>query len=140
MDLGRVPRKHDEPCRGPLGIKGRGEEVFSPPGIRPTAKSKLGEALTYACNQREKIEAILTDGRYELDTNLVENAIRITMLGAKNYLFFGSAEAGKQKTPSSTPCWRTAKSTASSPSSTSAKPSKRATASTPTHRRKRSPP
>ena len=59
-------------------------------------KSKLGEALTYACNQREKIEAILTDGRYELDTNLVENAIRITKLGAKNYLFFGSAEAGKQ--------------------------------------------
>jgi len=59
-------------------------------------KSKLGEAPTYACNQREKIEAILTDGRYELDTNLVENAIRITKLGAKNYLFFGSAEAGKQ--------------------------------------------
>lgn len=59
-------------------------------------KSKLGEALTYARNQREKIGAILSDGRYELDTNLVENAIRITKIGAKNYLFFGSAEAGKQ--------------------------------------------
>ena len=59
-------------------------------------KSKLGEALTYARNQREKIEAILTDGSFELDTNLVENAIRITKIGAKNYLFFGSAEAGKQ--------------------------------------------
>jgi transposase len=59
-------------------------------------KSKLGEALTYARNQWKKIEAILTDGRFELDTNLVENAIRITKVGAKNYLFFGNAEAGKQ--------------------------------------------
>ncbi len=59
-------------------------------------KSKLGEALTYAHNQREKIEAILSDGNFELDTNLVENAIRITKLGLKNYLFFGNAEAGKQ--------------------------------------------
>ena len=59
-------------------------------------KSKLGEALTYARNQRGKIEAILSDGSFELDTNLVENAIRITKIGAKNYLFFGSAEAGKQ--------------------------------------------
>jgi transposase len=59
-------------------------------------KSKLGEALTYARNQREKIEAILSDGNFELDTNLVENAIRITKVGAKNYLFFGNAEAGKK--------------------------------------------
>jgi len=57
--------------------------------------SQLGKALTYARNQREKIESILSDGRFELDTNLVENAIRITKMGAKNFLFFGSAEAGK---------------------------------------------
>ena len=59
-------------------------------------ESKLGKALTYARNQRAKIQTILSDGNFELDTNLVENGIRITKIGAKNFLFFGSAEAGKQ--------------------------------------------
>ncbi|TAE93093.1 MAG: hypothetical protein EAZ81_01130 [Verrucomicrobia bacterium] len=30
----------------------------------------------------------------ELDTNLVENMIRPTKLGMKNWMFFGSVEAG----------------------------------------------
>jgi transposase len=32
----------------------------------------------------------------ELDNNLVENAIRPTAIGKKNWLFFGSAEAGQR--------------------------------------------
>jgi len=36
----------------------------------------------------------LDNGELEIDNNGVENAIRPTKLGAKNYLFFGSAEAG----------------------------------------------
>ncbi len=31
----------------------------------------------------------------QIDNNLVENAIRPTALGKKNWLFFGSAEAGQ---------------------------------------------
>ena len=57
-------------------------------------KSRLGEALTYALGQWDKFTLCLHNGELELDNNLVENAIRPTKLGAKNYLFFGSAEAG----------------------------------------------
>jgi len=32
----------------------------------------------------------------EIDNNLVENAIRPTALGKKNWLFFGEAEAGQR--------------------------------------------
>ena len=34
------------------------------------------------------------EGTMEIDNNLVENAIRPAKLGAKNWLFFGSDEAG----------------------------------------------
>lgn len=57
-------------------------------------QSKLGEALNYALGQWDKLRAYLEDGELEIDNNWVENAIRPTKLGAKNYLFFGSAEAG----------------------------------------------
>ena len=48
------------------------------------------------CNivQWDKFSIYLFNGEVEIDNNLVENAIRPTKLGAKNYLFFGSAEAG----------------------------------------------
>ena len=35
------------------------------------------------------------DGRVELDNNLIENAIRPSALGKKNYLFISDAEAGE---------------------------------------------
>src|SRR5580765_3646170 len=38
----------------------------------------------------------LDDGRMEIDINLVENAIRPTALGKKNWLFMGEAEAGQR--------------------------------------------
>jgi transposase len=36
------------------------------------------------------------DGRLEIDNNPVENAIRPTAVGKKNWLFFGKAEAGQR--------------------------------------------
>ena len=57
--------------------------------------SNLGKALSYALKQVEQLMVYLHNGKLEIDNNLVENAIRPTKLGAKNYLFFGSAEAGK---------------------------------------------
>lgn len=59
-------------------------------------KSKLGKALRYAVNQWRKLEVYLGDGRIEIDNNLVENAIRPTKLGAKNWLFIGCREAGQK--------------------------------------------
>ena len=57
-------------------------------------KSKLGEALNYALGQWDEFCEYLRNGELEIDNNLVENAIRPTKLGMKNYLFFGRAEAG----------------------------------------------
>jgi transposase len=59
-------------------------------------KSKLVDALRYASKQWSKLEVYLADGRIEIDTNLVENAIRPTKLGAKNWLFVGCREAGQR--------------------------------------------
>ena len=55
----------------------------------------MGKALGYALGQWEQFERYLEEGALEIDNNLVENAVRPTKLGAKNYLFFGSAEAGE---------------------------------------------
>ena len=38
----------------------------------------------------------LKDGRIEIDNNPVENAIRPTAIGKKNWLFIGEAEAGQR--------------------------------------------
>ena len=38
----------------------------------------------------------LTDGRVEVDNNLVENAIRPTAIGKKNWLSIGDADAGQR--------------------------------------------
>ena len=56
--------------------------------------SNVGQALGYTLNQWEKIRHCLTQGVLEIDTNLVENMIRPTKLGMKNWMFFGSLEAG----------------------------------------------
>ena len=59
-------------------------------------KSKLGKALTYAINQWPNLETYLGDGRVEICNNSVENAIRPTKLGAKNWLFIGNEESGRK--------------------------------------------
>ena len=38
----------------------------------------------------------LDHGQLEIDNNLVENAIRPTAVGKKNWLFFGEAQAGER--------------------------------------------
>ena len=54
----------------------------------------LGAALTYAINQWDKFLVCLENGRLEIDNNLAENKVRPAKLGAKNWMFFGNAEAG----------------------------------------------
>ena len=59
-------------------------------------KSLMGEAMDYALGQWSTLQVYLQDGRIEIDNNLVENAIRPTALGKKNWLFMGEAEAGQR--------------------------------------------
>ena len=59
-------------------------------------KSLLGTAIAYALGQWAGMTVFLGDGRVEIDNNLVENAIRPTALGKKNWLFVGEAGAGQR--------------------------------------------
>jgi len=59
-------------------------------------RSLLGEAISYALGQWSTLENFLGDGRLEIDNNLVENAIRPTAIGKKNWLFIGEAGAGQR--------------------------------------------
>jgi transposase/regulator of replication initiation timing len=59
-------------------------------------QSPMGQAISYALNQWPAMVRFLEHGEVELDNNLVENAIRPTALGKKNWLFFGSEEAGQR--------------------------------------------
>lgn len=58
------------------------------PGVPP--KSLLGKALRYMRDQWPRLIVYLEDGRLEIDTNLVENAIRPFVVGRKGWLFFSS--------------------------------------------------
>jgi len=59
-------------------------------------RNGMGLALDYALNNWPLLGVYLDDGRIEIDNNLVENAIRPTALGKKNWLFIGEAEAGER--------------------------------------------
>lgn len=64
------------------------------PAHRPT--SQMGKAIGYALSLWDQLLVYLHDGRIEIDNNLVENAVRPTAVGKKNYLFFGHPEAGER--------------------------------------------
>ncbi len=59
-------------------------------------KSKLAEAIRYALSRWEGLSRFLDDGRVELDSNVVERAIRPLALNRKNGLFAGSNAGGQQ--------------------------------------------
>jgi transposase len=59
-------------------------------------KSFMGQAIDYARGQWAALQVYLGDGRVEIDNNLVENAIRPTAIGKKNWLFIGEADAGQR--------------------------------------------
>jgi transposase len=57
-------------------------------------KSPLGQAIRHTLGQLEALVRYLEDGRYEIDTNRMENAIRPTCIGKINWLFIGHPDAG----------------------------------------------
>jgi len=58
--------------------------------------STMGKACAYALNLWDDLLVYLEDGRIEIDNNEVENSIRPTAVGKKNWLFIGAAEAGER--------------------------------------------
>ena len=58
-------------------------------------KSGLAEAIRYALSHWEGLTRFLSDGRIEIDNNIVERTMRPIGLGRRNYLFAGSDEGGR---------------------------------------------
>ena len=56
-------------------------------------KTRMGKALTYTYSLLPRLSRYVLDGRYHIDNNGVENAIRPLALGRKNHLFAGNHEA-----------------------------------------------
>lgn len=59
-------------------------------------KSTIGKAVAYALPRWEKLSRYIYHAHLEIDNNLVENAIRPSVIGRKNYLFAGSHEGAKR--------------------------------------------
>lgn len=59
-------------------------------------KGAMGKALKYATDHLPRLRHYLSDGRVEIDNNLIENKIRPLALGRKNYLFAGSHAAAQR--------------------------------------------
>ena len=54
----------------------------------------MASAMRYGVRRRDGLGQFLDDGRIEIDTNVVERAIRPIALNRKNALFAGSDEGG----------------------------------------------
>lgn len=78
-----------------VGIKGRLDRDLGNADILPS--SPLGKAVRYALGLWSGLTryAEPEHGEVEIDTNQVENAIRPTAVGKKNWLFIGHPKAGQ---------------------------------------------
>jgi len=63
---------------------------------RTLPQGLLGKAIDYALKRWEALTRFVNDGVLEIDSNLIENSIRPSALGKKNFLFFGHPEAGER--------------------------------------------
>ncbi len=61
-----------------------------------SSHTDLGVAISYMLKQWPRLNNYLLDGRFEIDNNLIENAVRPVAIGRKNWLFAGSHENAKR--------------------------------------------
>lgn len=62
---------------------------------RVSRKSDLGEAMAYILKRQDGFRLFLDDGHVDIDSNLVENAIRSPAMNRRNALFAGHDEGGR---------------------------------------------
>ena len=63
------------------------------PKVMP--KSPIGKAIHFTLERFARLSRYVIDGRYRIDSNLVENGQRPVALGRKNYLFCGNDDAAE---------------------------------------------
>jgi len=110
--IGRMYRREREWDEQKLDPGQRTKERMKPEGLARTMeslqrlalrarqrvlpKSALGKACDYLLGQWTPLSAHLHHGESRLDNNLVENAIRPSCIGKKNWLFIGHPDAGQR--------------------------------------------
>jgi transposase len=62
---------------------------------RVPRKSDLGEAMAYRLRRQDGFRLLLNDGHLDIDSNLVENAIRSPAMNRRNARFMGHDEGGR---------------------------------------------
>ncbi|WP_322887298.1 IS66-like element ISRm14 family transposase (plasmid) [Sinorhizobium medicae] len=62
---------------------------------RVSRKSDLGKAMAYMLTRQDGFRLFLDDGHVDIDSNLVENAIRRPAMNRRNALFAGHDEGGR---------------------------------------------
>ena len=72
------------------------KEILDTQLTEPKDQNPAHGALKYAHGQWSKFIRYLSEPHLGIDNNPVERAVRPTKIGAKNWLFIGSAEAGKK--------------------------------------------
>lgn len=75
-----------------LAMKRRAEVIRADARVLP--KSTLGNAVRYLLNEYTALVGYLRDGRFEIDSNLVENDVRPSAVGKRRWLFIGHPDAG----------------------------------------------
>ena len=60
---------------------------------KASQNNRIGKAIKYTFPLLPRLGRYVNDGRFCIDNNLVENAIRPLALGRKNYLFCGNHDA-----------------------------------------------
>jgi transposase len=63
---------------------------------RTLPQGALGQALDYTLKRWEALRRFVEDGCLEIDNNWIENAIRPSAVGKKNWLFIGHPTAGER--------------------------------------------
>lgn len=63
--------------------------------VQVAPKTAMGKALSYLDNQWDRLIGYVDDGRYPIDNNRAENAIRPFVIGRKNWLFSNSQAGAK---------------------------------------------
>ena len=89
LDRGSVRQEESRPVLEKI------KEILDREQPRQLPQSNLGKAIHYTQERWDALNLYLKHGTFEIDNNLVENAIRPTAIGKKNWLFFGSPTSGQ---------------------------------------------
>ncbi len=86
----KIRKEKALPILNELGLWLKENIIHHPP------QTPLGKAMAYSLSRWKKLTEYIHNPLLEIDNNLVENAIRPTVLGRKNYLFSGSHEGAER--------------------------------------------